>query len=97
LLCLAGHVQWNTVTTVGGITHLTQQSLAESFTPQGAPADAWGMLTLREPAHWQAFAQIRIPDPRRRLWQIHPVACIDAVDKNRMVGRSCWTGSRSPD
>ena len=38
--CLAGHVHWNTVTTIDGIPHLTQQSLTESFTTQGAPAEA---------------------------------------------------------
>lgn len=57
VLGLAGHVHWNTVTTVDGIPHLTQQSLTESFTTQGAPAEAWGMLTLTETAHWQVFGR----------------------------------------
>ncbi|MEL6919741.1 MAG: metallophosphoesterase [Pseudomonadota bacterium] len=57
VICLAGHVHWNTVTTVDGIPHLTQQSLTESFTTQGAPAEAWGMLTLAETAHWQVFGK----------------------------------------
>lgn len=57
LVCLAGHVHWNTVTTVDGIPHLTQQSLTESFTTQGAPAEAWGLLTLTDTAHWQVFGK----------------------------------------
>lgn len=55
LACVAGHVHWNTVTTVDGIPHLTQQSLTESFTTQGEPARAWGMLTLDSTIHWQVF------------------------------------------
>lgn len=57
VVCLSGHVHWNTVTTVDGIPHLTQQSLTESFTTQGAPAEAWGMLTLTDTAHWQVFGK----------------------------------------
>lgn len=57
VVCLAGHVHWNTVTTVDGIPHLTQQSLTESFTTQGEPAGAWGMLTLGEDAHWRVHGR----------------------------------------
>ncbi|WP_394199142.1 metallophosphoesterase family protein [Litoreibacter albidus] len=53
--CIAGHVHWNTVTTVNGIVHMTQQSLTESFTTQGEPAAAWGMLELSGTVHWQVF------------------------------------------
>ncbi len=54
VVCLAGHVHWNTVTTVDGIPHLTQQSLTESFTTMGAPAGAMGLLELDEGrVHWQ--------------------------------------------
>ncbi|MEO0937725.1 MAG: metallophosphoesterase [Pseudomonadota bacterium] len=55
VICVAGHVHWNTVTTVDGIPHLTQQSLTESFTTQGAPAEAWGLMTLDKTVHWQVF------------------------------------------
>ncbi|MBB96776.1 MAG: metallophosphoesterase-domain-containing protein [Rhodobacteraceae bacterium] len=57
LVCLAGHVHWNTVTQLDGIPHLTQQSLTESFTTQGHPAEAWGLLTLTETVHWQVFGR----------------------------------------
>lgn len=53
VVCLAGHVHWNTVTTVDGITHLTQQSLTESFTTQGEPAGAFGLLELGETVDWR--------------------------------------------
>lgn len=51
--CLAGHVHWNTVTTVDGIPHLTQQSLTESFvmSPEdgsGAPCGAFGLLEMTD-------------------------------------------------
>lgn len=57
ILCLAGHVHWNTVTQVDGIPHLTQQSLTESFTTQGEPAESWGLLTLSDTVHWQVFGK----------------------------------------
>lgn len=58
VVCLAGHVHWNTVTRINGITHLTQQSLTESFTTQGEPAAAMGILELSE-AHvsWEVFGR----------------------------------------
>jgi Icc protein len=63
LLCVAGHVHWNTVTTVDGVTHLTLQSLTESFTMSpdrghGAPAGAWGMLELgAENVAWRVHGE----------------------------------------
>lgn len=53
VVCLSGHVHWNTVTTVDGITHLTQQSLTESFTTKGEPAGAFGLLELDDTVSWQ--------------------------------------------
>lgn len=52
VVCLAGHVHWNTITTVDGITHLTQQSLTESFTTQGEPAGAFGLIELGQTVRW---------------------------------------------
>ncbi len=61
VVCLAGHVHWNTVTTVGGVTHLTQQSLTESFTTEGEPAGAMGLLELGEgSARWRVEGLDRI-------------------------------------
>ncbi|MDP2732518.1 MAG: metallophosphoesterase [Hoeflea sp.] len=53
VVCLSGHVHWNTVTTVDGITHLTQQSLTESFTTHGAPCGAMGIIELSDTLSWR--------------------------------------------
>lgn len=53
VFCIAGHVHWNTITTCDGITHLTQQSLTESFTTRGEPAGAMGMIELGETVTWE--------------------------------------------
>ena len=53
VVCLAGHVHWNTVTQVDGIAHLTQQSLTESFTTGGEPAGAMGSLVLGQDVYWR--------------------------------------------
>ena len=53
VVCVAGHVHWNTVTTVDGIHHLTQQSLTESFTTEGEPSRAWGMIELSDKVLWR--------------------------------------------
>lgn len=52
VVCLSGHVHWNTVTCVDGITHLTQQSLTESFTTGGEAAGAMGILELGDTVRW---------------------------------------------
>lgn len=71
VVCLSGHVHWNTVTTVNGIPHLTQQSLTESFTTAGEPAGAMGILELSETdLSWQVmgadpFAFATQPSARR--------------------------------
>ena len=71
VVCLSGHVHWNTVTCVDGITHLTQQSLTESFTTGGEAAGAMGVIELGETVRWDvagedpfAFAY----RPTTRLW-----------------------------
>lgn len=62
-ICLAGHVHWNTLTTVDGIPHLTQQSLTESFVmgPENGAGDAcgaYGLITVDDQqADWQVFGQ----------------------------------------
>lgn len=71
VVCLAGHVHWNTVTTVDGITHLTQQSLTESFTTQGEPAAAMGLLELGESVRWEVVGADPIAygfTPRAHRW-----------------------------
>jgi predicted phosphodiesterase len=65
VVCLAGHVHWNTVTTVGGITHLTQQSLTESFTTQGEPAGAMGSSNSAPESNGGSSVAIRSPSASR--------------------------------
>lgn len=52
MLCIAGHVHWNTLTTVDGIPHLTLQSLTESFTTIPEPAGAFALLELGATVSW---------------------------------------------
>lgn len=71
MVCLAGHVHWNTVTQVDGISHLTQQSLTESFTTRGEPAGAYGLMELSDTVHWRVFGddpfEARLT-PRSHRW-----------------------------
>lgn len=52
VVCLSGHVHWNTLTIVDGIPHLTLQSLTESFTTLPEAAGAWGLLELDSTIAW---------------------------------------------
>ncbi len=79
MVCLAGHVHWNTVTQVDGISHLTQQSLTESFTTRGEPAGAYGLMELSDTVHWRVFGddpfEARLtPRPHRWTPPIGPFA-----------------------
>lgn len=79
IVCLAGHVHWNTVTTVDGITHLTQQSLTESFTTGGEPAGAFGLMELSDTVHWRVVGddpfEVRLtPGARRWVPPLSPFA-----------------------
>ena len=53
VIFLSGHVHWNTVTPVNGTVHLTQQSLTESFTTDGEPAGAIGLIELGDTVSWR--------------------------------------------
>lgn len=46
MVCVAGHVHWNTLTTIDAIPHFTIQSLTETFTTLPEPAAAWALLEL---------------------------------------------------
>lgn len=72
VVCVSGHVHWNTLTTVDGIPHLTLQSLTESFTTFPEPAAAWGLLELDGAIAWTVHgndpfsARIAATDTLRR-------------------------------
>jgi len=53
LVCLAGHVHWNSLTMVDAIPHLTLQSLVELSTTSPDPAGAWGLLELAAAVDWR--------------------------------------------
>ena len=57
LVCISGHVHWNSVVTVDGIPHITLQSLTESCTTGGEPAEAWGVLELGDLIRWTAHGR----------------------------------------
>ncbi len=59
VVCIAGHVHWNTLTTVDGIPHFTLQSLTESFTTHPHPAAAWALLELDDAIGWTVFGEDR--------------------------------------
>lgn len=56
VLCVAGHVHWNSLHQAGGVPHITVQSLTESFTTGGEPAGAWATLEIGGgKIRWQTF------------------------------------------
>ena len=57
ILCVAGHVHWNTLHRVEAIPHITVQSLTESFTTGGEPAAAWATLEIGDDIRWRTFGR----------------------------------------
>ncbi|MFT5447570.1 MAG: Icc protein [Gammaproteobacteria bacterium] len=53
VLCVAGHVHWNNVSSIDGIRFLTIQSLAESFTTEGEASGAWAEIELSDRVRWR--------------------------------------------
>ncbi len=68
VLCVAGHVHWNSLHRADAIPHITLQSLTESFTTDGAAAGAWGTLELDDTIRWRAHGRdpIELTLPVRR-------------------------------
>jgi len=87
VVCLAGHVHWNTLTFVDGVVHLTQQSLTESFTTAGAAAGATGILELGDRrVRWQVLGEdpVEVTLPvRAPRW----VPCLPAFGEARGLRR----------
>ena len=52
ILCVAGHVHWNNISTIDGVRYLTVQSLTESYTTQGTVTGAWAEITLDHQLSW---------------------------------------------
>ncbi|MEX2533900.1 MAG: metallophosphoesterase [Nitriliruptoraceae bacterium] len=86
VVVLTGHVHENSVTTVGGITHLTQQSLTESFTTGGAPAAAMGVIELGQTVTWTVVGRDPIQltfTPTVTRW-VPPLPCFTDTEELRV-------------
>jgi len=56
VLCVAGHVHWNSLHRVNAIPHITVQSLTESFATDGEAAEAWATIEIRDGnIHWRTY------------------------------------------
>jgi 3',5'-cyclic-AMP phosphodiesterase len=56
ILCVAGHVHWNSLHRVNAIPHITVQSLTESFTTGGNAAEAWATLEVDgRDIYWRTY------------------------------------------
>lgn len=97
VVCLAGHVHWNSITTVDGIVHLTQQSLTESFTTGGEPAAAMGVVELGETVRWEVVGEDPFActfRPSARRW-VPPLPAFRAHPELAR-GRNASSAGRSP-
>ncbi|CCD91216.1 conserved hypothetical protein [Bradyrhizobium sp. ORS 375] len=70
VVALAGHVHWNTLTTVDATPHLTLQSLTETFI-SGDPAEAFGVLEIEsDELRWVVRGRepvsIKLPWPTKK-------------------------------
>ncbi|MGJ5178939.1 metallophosphoesterase family protein [Bradyrhizobium oligotrophicum] len=68
-VALAGHVHWNTLTTVDGTPHITLQSLTETFI-SGDPAESFGVLEVEaDQTRWvvQGREPVSVTLPWRRV------------------------------
>lgn len=52
ILCVAGHVHWNNISTIDGVRYLTVQSLTESYTTQGTVTGAWAEIIIDDQLSW---------------------------------------------
>ena len=58
VLCVSGHVHWNSLHRVNAIPYLTLQSLTESFVNNGkAATGAWGQLELGDVINWRVLGR----------------------------------------
>jgi Icc protein len=65
VLCVSGHVHWNSLNQVNAIPHITLQSLTESFTSEGDAAGAWATLEIHKEISWRVYGndpiEFRLP------------------------------------
>lgn len=90
VICIAGHVHWNTLTVVDGVPHFTVQSLTESFTTHPEPACAFAALELGDhiamTVHGLDPFDVRLPvAPTGRRW-VPPLPPFDQL-RERQAAR----------
>jgi Icc protein len=107
IACVAGHVHWNTVTTVNGVPHFTQQSLTESFvmSPRNGEGEACGAFGLIELSHetidWRVFGadafrvSVPVAQTARRWYSPLPPLEDIAVESEREARIAAFHASRS--
>jgi HAD superfamily hydrolase (TIGR01450 family) len=57
VLCVAGHVHWNSLHRVNAVPHITIQSLTESYTTGGKPSAAWATLEISDVIRWRTHGR----------------------------------------
>ncbi|MGY4308433.1 Icc protein [Bradyrhizobium sp. USDA 4369] len=83
IVALAGHVHWNTLTTVDGTPHITLQSLTETFI-SGDAAGAFGVLEIDgEDLRWTVRGReplsLTLPWPTTKPTWRAPLPCFAAA------------------
>jgi Icc protein len=78
LLAVSGHVHWNTLTTVDGTSHITCQSLSESYTTHPHACGAYALLDLGgDEVSWHVFGKdpfaAIVPFPARKSRWLAPL------------------------
>ncbi len=57
VLCVSGHVHWNSLNRIDAIPYITIQSLTEGFATGGEAAEAWATLELDETIRWRTHGR----------------------------------------
>ena len=79
VLCVAGHVHWNSVNIIHGIPYLALHSLTECSTTYPDPSMAWATLEFGSDSdlHWKVYGndswEIVMPMPDRRHAWLFPL------------------------
>ncbi len=71
ILCVAGHVHWNSVNQVNGIPYLALHSLSDCCTTSPYPSGAWATLEIGDTIEWRVHGRdpisLTLPLPRHPL------------------------------
>lgn len=71
ILCVAGHVHWNSVNQIKGIPYLALHSLSDCCTTAPDPSGAWATLEIGDTIEWRVHGRdpisLTLPVPRHPL------------------------------